>query len=304
MLRYDLDTRQKPFVDSGGGSTIQFPEMHVGWGECVMNGAGRKKHKNDAEGRGLKVWLPTLLGLVCAASICMFALMITQTMSGVMGDFPDMTGGRSPGGGTENARPLICIDAGHGYDDPGAMHENLNGLDEADINLGIALKLAEILKANGYDIFMTRESDEIPPEMETDDRGLYVLDPYERCELANEAEADLFLSIHCNSLPSSPSVSGMQLYYTEYHAAGNDKYAERLADSMEELFGNRPQVIANPKNDSYVVNRLVDAPSVLVETGFITNENDAALMLTESWQQQMAKALAEGIRDFLGKSGD
>ncbi len=275
-----------------------------------MDGTGRKKRQNDAEGKGLKVWLPTLLGLVCAASICMLALMITQTMSGVLGNFPDITGDRSPSGeagesgGTENARPLICIDAGHGYDDPGAMHENLNGSNEADINLGIALKLAEILKAKGYDIFMTRESDEIPPEMEADDRGLYVLDPNERCELANEAEVDLFISIHCNSLPSSPSVSGMQLYYTEYHAAGNDKYAERLADSMEEMFGNRPQVIANPQNDSYVVNRLVDAPSVLVETGFITNENDAALMLTESWQQQMAKALAEGIGDFLGENGD
>lgn len=275
-----------------------------------MNKYVRKKGRIDAGERGIKVWLPILLGLVFVITICVLALVMTQMMSGLLGDIPGITGGRSTGGETgkaenpEDTRPLICIDAGHGYDDPGAMHENLNGSDEKDITLDIALKLAEILKSKGYDIILTRESDEVPATMEPDDRGLYVLDPYERCELANEAGVDLFISIHCNSLPSSPSVSGMQLYYTEFHAEGNDRYAELLADRMEERFGARPQVIANPQNDSYVVNRLVNASSVLVETGFITNENDAALMLSESWRQQMAEALAEGIVEYLGEIRD
>ena len=235
-------------------------------------------------------------------TVCVLALVMTQALSGVMGDVPGITGGRSTGESGEPSDPgdlLICIDAGHGYDDTGAMHENLNGLDEKDVNLDIALRLAILLEEKGYGVLMTRESDSIPEGMEPDDRGLYVLDPYERCDMANKAGVDLFISIHCNSLPADPSVRGAQLYYTKSHAMGNDRYAELLADCIKNSFGMGPEVVVNPENDSYVVNRLVNAPSVLVETGFITNAEEAGLMLTEAWRQQMAEALAEGIVMFL-----
>ena len=209
-------------------------------------------------------------------------------------DYPDGLYGT-----VQNGLPLICVDAGHGYDDPGAMHANLNGSDEEDITLDIALRVAENLRKKGYPVLMTRESDEIPEDMRPDERGLYILDPYERSDMANVGEADLFISIHCNSLLSDSAKRGMQLYYTENHTPDNPDYAGRLADSMESVFGERPQVIANPENDSFVVNRLVKAQSVLVETGFITNAADAKLMLSENWRQQMAEALTEGICTFL-----
>lgn len=272
-----------------------------------MKKATKRRGNYDFRENRVKIWLPIIFGLVFVVTVCILALVMTQALSGVMGDASGLTGGRSTGslGESDGAGyPLVCIDAGHGYDDTGAMHANLNGLDEKDINLDIALRLAALLEKKEYSVFLTRDSDEAPEGMEPDDRGLYVLDPYERCDLANEAGVDLFISIHCNSMENSPSVSGMQLYYTKNHASENDRYAELLADRMEAKFGDRPKVIANPENDSYVVNRLVNAPSVLVETGFITNSDDAARMLSESWRQQMAEALAEGITAYLSGNVD
>lgn len=202
-------------------------------------------------------------------------------------------------GKDENGLPLICIDAGHGYDDTGAIHANLGGLDEKDINLDIVMRMAELMEELGYPILLIRDSDIIPEDLLPNDEGEYVLDVYRRCEIANEAGGDLYVSVHCNALPSNESVKGMQLYYTAGHTPDNPEFAEKLADGMEAVFGERPKIIANPENDSYVVNRLVEAPSVLVETGFITNADDARLMLSDIWRQQMAEALVRGICEFL-----
>ena len=259
-------------------------------------------------------WLLLLLTAISAATLIFILAQVKTMASGGLGGLSDglsmetlsETQSRNGDGSvyatgenTNSSLPLICVDAGHGYDDPGAVNGNLNGLDEKDINLDIALRVAEALQEMGNPVLMTRDSDEIPADMKMDGRGLYVLDPYERCDIANEAEVDLFISIHCNSLPSDNSKRGTQLYYTAGHTQDNEDYAETMADSLMAVLGDRPQVIANPENDSYVVNRLVNAPSVLVETGFITNAADAKLMLSEDWRQQMAEALVEGICEFL-----
>ena len=271
-------------------------------------------------------WLMIMLLMICVATLGFILIQLNAMTAGALGGFPGGSwqnsqnndlGGKSQAGqnsgqsnGAAGSRdgwygkndtelPLICVDAGHGFDDPGAMHTNLRGLDEKDITLDIALQVAELLKENGYPVMMTRESDEVLSWMKANEDGLYVMDPYDRCDIANEAEVDLFISIHCNALPSNSAVRGMQLYYTEGHTADNPDYVEAIAGSMAAAFGERPKVVANPENDSYVVNRLVNAPSVLVETGFITNASDAKLMLSADWRRQMAESLAEGICNFL-----
>lgn len=271
----------------------------------------QKKRKSiGTRGKSSDSWLAIVLLAICLTTLIFVLVQMKSMVSGELGGSPE-TMQANLQNDTEseaedennssilNGLPLICVDAGHGFDDPGAMNSNLNGLDEKDITLDIALRLAKILEEMGYPVVMTRASDEILEGMELDERGLYVLDPYDRCEIANEAEVDLFISIHCNSLPSDTTKSGMQLYYTEGHTKNNAGYAQDLADALLQAFGEMPQVLANPENDSYVVDRLVNAPSVLVETGFITNAGDARRMLSEDWRQQMAQALAEGISEFL-----
>ncbi len=268
------------------------------------------RNESGKRGQASGGWLAICLFGICMAAIGILLLQLRTMTSGELGGSVEdgdsrrgQTGKPYAGTAEANGLPLICVDAGHGYDDPGATHANLNGLDEKDITLDIALRLTELLREKGYPVMMTRPSDDVPgnapDSLKPDNRGLIVLDPYERCDIANAENASLFISVHCNSLPSSSSVRGMQLYYTEAHTPDNADYADVMADSLEEAFGDRPKITANPENDSYVVNRLVEAPSVLVETGFITNAEDAKLMLSEEWKQQMAQALADGICAFL-----
>lgn len=77
---------------------------------------------------------------------------------------------------------LIAVDPGHGGKDPGALIE---GYKEKDINLNVALKLRDILTKNGIDVIMTRDKDK-------------TVDLQQRCDIANKAHANYFISIHCN----------------------------------------------------------------------------------------------------------
>lgn len=111
---------------------------------------------------------------------------------------------------TASGRFLVVVDAGHGGHDPGAAG---NGLKEKDINLKAALQLAASLKKLGLDVRMTR----------ADDRYLKLA---ERTAFANNADADIFISLHCNALPKGKHASGMELYLM---AEPSDKDAMNLA---------------------------------------------------------------------------
>ena len=114
-----------------------------------------------------------------------------------------------------SGRFLVVVDAGHGGHDPGAVG---NSLREKDINLKAALQLTERLKRLGLDVKLTR----------ADDRYLKLA---ERTAFANNADADIFISLHCNALPKGKHASGMELYLM---AEPSDKDAMNLA-----VFENR-----------------------------------------------------------------
>ncbi|MCX7828730.1 MAG: N-acetylmuramoyl-L-alanine amidase [Thermanaerothrix sp.] len=122
-------------------------------------------------------------------------------------------------------RPVVAVDPGHGGKDPGAMG---NGLREKDINLQVALRLKEVLSAYGVDVRLTRQ----------DDRYLKLS---ERTQLANQWKADLFLSLHCNSLPPGRHSRGVELYLM---SLPTDRDAMRLA-----LFENREIGDASSTNE-------------------------------------------------------
>ena len=113
-------------------------------------------------------------------------------------------------GGSPSKKPLIVVDAGHGGNDPGAVGNNLR---EKDINLKASLELSEILRKMGFDVKLTR----------TDDRYLKLA---ERTAYANNNNADIFISLHCNALPKGRHASGTELYLM---AETTDKDALNLA---------------------------------------------------------------------------
>lgn len=201
-----------------------------------------------------------------------------------------MTAGKAQ---TDNVRiPTIVLDAGHGGIDGGKI--GINGEVEKEINLLIAGRLKNLLEQQGIAVVMTR----------TDDNGLYEenatnkkqQDMKRRCELINQTEAELVVSIHQNSY-TEPSVCGPQVFYYENSAAAKE-IAAILQSSLNTLLEiERPREIK--ANDSYYILRKTERPAVIVECGFLSNPAEAALLSTEEYQQKVAEAICAGILQWM-----
>ncbi|WP_413171785.1 N-acetylmuramoyl-L-alanine amidase [Anabaena azotica] len=173
---------------------------------------------------------------------------------------------------------LVVIDPGHGGKDPGAI--GISGLEEKDIILPIGRRVAAILQQNGVQAIMTRDSD-------------YFVSLPGRVEMAERANADVFVSIHANSAGANrPEVSGLETYY----------YDNGL--SLARIVHNRILQSLNIKDRRvrkarFYVLRKSSMPSILVETGYVTGREDAAKLRTSAYQNQMAEAIAQGILQYL-----
>lgn len=188
---------------------------------------------------------------------------------------------------------VIFIDAGHGGKDVGAVGE-LDGMNiyEENINLAVALLVREALEKRGFTVVMSRETDVF---IELEDRPA----------MAVEAEADMFVSLHCNSF-SKDTVYGPRMYYTarsglSYSGA---KFAQYFTEAFDSVKKKYPQMKASKNytdssvlgdNKHYAVLCNKNMPSVLIEMGFITNESDLRLFLDENWQRDIAYAIADAI---------
>lgn len=185
---------------------------------------------------------------------------------------------------------VICIDPGHGGTDVGAMGSvNGNTVYEKNITLSIADPLRDMLEAAGAKVIMTRDSD-------VDVAGPYAEDTAElqaRCDAANKAGADAFVSIHIDSF-SNGSVDGTTAYY--YPKTGNDLLlAQALHDAVMARLSIPDRGVRS--NDFYV-NVHTDMPSSLVEMGFISNTHRLK-MLTSSWgPKSIAQAIYKGLADY------
>jgi len=194
----------------------------------------------------------------------------------------------------------ICVDPGHGYDDPGALSNYTGEHSEKDINLKAALMLAEKLRELGFDVIMTRDSDTPPEDMEPDERGMYTLDPNERTAWLKKQDCDLFISLHCNVAENSPAVTGTQIYYCSPAVEQSKEYAKTLT----RVFGadmplRSVEPIDTKRTDSFAVIRDVTIPSVLVEMGFISSPEDSILLLDDRWMDSFTDAIANGMSSFV-----
>lgn len=172
---------------------------------------------------------------------------------------------------------IVCIDAGHGGKDPGAES---GGVQEKDIALTAALKVGALLK--DCEVIYTRTED------------VYV-GLSERALIANQAKADLFVSVHCNSVDDE-SAHGMEVYHHTHASEAAKRAAREIYDKLLPASGLRGRGI---KAKDLAVLRETKMPAVLVELAFISNEFDRAKLTDSAWQDDAAKAIANGIAEAL-----
>ncbi len=194
----------------------------------------------------------------------------------------------------------VCLDAGHGVGDVGAISPftdaDGNTVYEKDINYSLVLIIKEKLEADGYEVILPRSADGEDPAAGYDDEGKCKIT--KRVEYANANGYDLYISIHCNSFTDS-SVSGTRLYYNKSNnGSQNQKLADDFSKSLNGIFGKKPKI--NGDADLYAVTA-TNMPACLIEIGFITNESDFENMMSEAWLQNFAEAVRGGINLYCGK---
>ena len=185
---------------------------------------------------------------------------------------------------SENA--LIILDAGHGGLDSGKI--GINGQEEKDINLKIALKIKKLLEEQGISVSMTRSADERLSETQTEDLKA-------RTEIMNRSNAVLAVSIHQNSFRDS-SVSGAQVFYYPDSDEGR-KAADAIQEELNDMQpDNRKEIKAN---DTYYILKNTEIPVVIVECGFLSNYAEAEKLADDSYQSVVAGTVARGILQYI-----
>ncbi len=183
---------------------------------------------------------------------------------------------------------LIVIDPGHGGSDFGAMH---NGLTEKVLTLDISRRLRAQLIARGWEVKLTRDAD--VDVFEPNDSARDELQA--RCDVANNAHARMFISVHINSFTSG-GLNGTTTYYYKADSYGlADAVHARLADAL-------PTKDDGIVRDNFYVVHHTSMPAILVETAFLSNPDDAQLLKSPAFLQKVATAIADGVGDYAGKS--
>lgn len=197
---------------------------------------------------------------------------------------------------TETSPKKLCIvvDAGHGGSDPGKV--GVNDAQEKDINLTLALKLKAALEKKDIEIVLTRDSD----------AGLYpsdasnkkAADMQNRCQIIADANPIFTVSLHQNSY-TTPDIKGAQVFYFGQSAKGKE-LAEIIQGSL--ITNVDPENKRTAKaNESYYLLKKTPTPTVIVECGFLSNPEEADLLLNEEYQDKLVNAIYLGILNYLEK---
>ncbi len=178
-----------------------------------------------------------------------------------------------------NGRVVVIIDPGHGGKDSGAI--GIGGAREKDVILPIGKRLAQILQQHGVQVIMTRDSD-------------YFVTLPGRVQLAERANADVFVSIHANSAGGSrPDVNGLEVYYYD---SGLELARVVRSSILQNISTLKDRGVRRAR---FYVLRKSSMPSILVETGYMTGREDMARLRTSAYQNQMAEAIARGVLQYL-----
>ena len=198
----------------------------------------------------------------------------------------------------EKGKYSVVIDVGHGGIDSGKV--SADGVLEKDVNLAIAKKLKVLLEQEDVSVTLTREAD--TGLYHESDSNKKVADLQNRCALIEKTDPDCTVSIHQNSF-SSPEVRGAQVFYYGQSSEG-ETLAKLVQASLTRRVdpGNHRQAKAN---ESYYLLKRTVSPTVIVECGFLSNPEEAALLTSEDYQNRLVWAIHMGVMEFLnGGSAD
>ncbi|QSF49838.1 MULTISPECIES: N-acetylmuramoyl-L-alanine amidase [unclassified Thermosynechococcus] len=194
-------------------------------------------------------------------------------------DIPPTATPQPPNQPVPRGRFVVVIDPGHGGRDPGAI--GIGGIREKDIVLDISLQVSQFLQQQGVQVILTRTTD-------------IDLDLAPRVAIAERARANAFVSIHANAISlARPDVNGLETYFAPGRSS---RLASAIHNSILNSLNIRDRGVRAAR---FYVIRNTSMDSALVETGFVTGAEDAANFKNPAWRTQMARAIAQGILNFL-----
>lgn len=203
-----------------------------------------------------------------------------------------------------NSTPItnktIILDAGHGLPDEGAV--GFYATSEQAINLSVTLKLQKLIEQSGAKVLLTR----------SDENGIYsvdsksirnkkVSDIKNRVKLGNDSSADIFVSLHLNKFPPSGVYRGWQTFYQK-----NNLDSKLLSECIQNNINlnieyNNDNRVPHEISGVYIMDK-VEIPTVIVECGFLSNQEETALLKTDAYQNKLAWGIFVGIQNFFEKN--
>jgi len=194
--------------------------------------------------------------------------------------------------------PTIVIDAGHGGEDGGTSGGDVV---EKDLNLSIAKDLADMLRAAGFEVVLTREDDRLLYDPLSDYKGRKKqLDLAERLRIGESFEDAVFVSIHMNSFSDS-KYRGLQVYFSP-----NDPISRELAESIqssvsEHLQPENKRTVKQATSRIFILHQ-IKKPAVLVECAFLSNPEECRLISTEEYRKKLTFCIFCGICEFISEN--
>jgi N-acetylmuramoyl-L-alanine amidase len=235
------------------------------------------------------VWFIAAAFVICAAVVTVAVINMIPAVS-------VMTGAD----GAPSAKPVLVLDAGHGGIDGGCS--SANGDVEKNINLNIIKSLDSIAQLYGYDTVLTRETDKsIYDKGVTGIRNQKVSDMDNRLEIFNSYPGAVCVSVHQN-MYTDPRFKGAQMFYSD-----TNEDNELLAQIMQEKFATTIQPY-NEREIKLCGNELFlcyycSNPTIMIECGFLSNPEEAALLVTPEYQSNVAFTIFSGLCDYSSVKG-
>ena len=192
----------------------------------------------------------------------------------------------------------IILDAGHGGEDGGAKG---NGLIEKDLNLDITLQVANLLREQGVNVVLTRDSDILLYDKNSDYEGKKKYqDVRKRLEIANEQENPVLVSIHMNYFAET-KYSGLQVWYSK-----NDASSKFLANLIQSNVKNALQPsnkrVTKEATSSIFLLHNATFPAVLIECGFLSNPDEARALGDADYRQKLANIIFKSIMTYISQN--
>lgn len=226
--------------------------------------------------------------LICGVLLCAVAVLcslpVIQSRDGV--DLPVFSAG-------VEERVVLVLDAGHGGEDGGAVSTGDPPVAESGLNLAVALRVEALMVLLGQKTVMTRREDvSIHSADVTGIRNQKASDLRNRAALVNGTANAVLLSIHQNSLPSSPVTHGAQVFWNSREGA--QEWAQGVQDALNVAINRGNEKKTKQIPDSIYLMNHITAPGILVECGFLSNREETVQLCRPDYQLRLATAITAG----------